>query len=354
MKHLLTALLLLTGTAARAQGFISYFTGSRDDAVTSPQGGVCLMGGASENDQAMRWFLTRADGGDVLVLRASGSDGYNDYLFSELGVTVNSVETIGFIGGTAANNPAIHDKIRRAEAIWFAGGNQWDYVSYWRNTPVADLINEAVRERRAVIGGTSAGMAILGRYYFSAAEGTVQSEDALRDPYDEAVQVDSTSFLRVDHLQDVITDTHYDNPDRKGRHVAFLARALADWGLPARGIACNEHTAVCIDEEGTARVYGDPDFPERAFFLQTNCEPADPTPEVCRPGERLEWNRDGRAVRVYRVDGTPNGTHTFSLRDWQTGSGGTWQRWYVENGRLRTAAGEPVVCAVTSAGGSEA
>ena len=37
------------------------------------------MGGASENDAAMAWFLERAGGGDVLVLRASGSDGYNDY-----------------------------------------------------------------------------------------------------------------------------------------------------------------------------------------------------------------------------------------------------------------------------------
>ena len=40
------------------------------------------MGGSRENDNAMRWFLKQADGGDILVLRASGSNGYNDYMLS--------------------------------------------------------------------------------------------------------------------------------------------------------------------------------------------------------------------------------------------------------------------------------
>ena len=52
------------------------------------------MGGAREDDNAMRWFLKQADGGDILVLRTSGSNGYNDYLYSELQVNVNSVESI--------------------------------------------------------------------------------------------------------------------------------------------------------------------------------------------------------------------------------------------------------------------
>ena len=46
-----------------AQDYVSYFTGDAADVTTSPQGGVCLMGGATENDEAMKWFLERADGG---------------------------------------------------------------------------------------------------------------------------------------------------------------------------------------------------------------------------------------------------------------------------------------------------
>lgn len=42
------------------------------------------MGGATEHDKAMRWFLREANEGDIVVLRASGIDGYNDYFYSEL------------------------------------------------------------------------------------------------------------------------------------------------------------------------------------------------------------------------------------------------------------------------------
>ena len=76
--------------------YTSWITGDEGNSMAQPSPGVVLMGGASEHDEAMKWFLEQANGGDVVVIRASGSDGYNDYMFSDLGVTVNSVETIRF------------------------------------------------------------------------------------------------------------------------------------------------------------------------------------------------------------------------------------------------------------------
>lgn len=349
MKQLLVIFLVLTYVNVFAQSYTSYFTGNAVDMISTPQGGVCMMGGATEHDEAMKWFLERADGGDVLVLRASGSNGYNDYFYSDLGITINSVESIVFNNSSAANDSYIHNKIMNAEAIWFAGGDQWDYVSYWRNTPIDSLINDAMQQRNIVIGGTSAGMAILGKYYFSANNGTVTSSTALNNPYDICVTVDSTSFLQVDYMHDVITDTHYDDPDRKGRHVVFLARILTDQGVAAKGIACNEYTSVCIDENGLARVYGDyPNYPETAFFLQTNCELTTFSPEICSPATPLEWNLSGSAIRVYKVNGTNNGTNTFDLSDWETGDGGDWENWYVENGTLIETTGAQIDCSALS------
>jgi cyanophycinase-like exopeptidase len=129
------------------------------------------MGGATENEHAMKWFLERANGGDILVLRTSGSDGYNDYFYSNLGVQVNSVETIVFHNALASDEPYIQQKIQQAEAIWFAGGDQWTYISNWRNTSIEALINTAISERKCVIGGTSAGMAIQGRILFFCSTG---------------------------------------------------------------------------------------------------------------------------------------------------------------------------------------
>jgi cyanophycinase-like exopeptidase len=293
------------------------------------------MGGATENNQAMKWFLQQAAGGDVLVLRASGADGYNDYLYADLGVTVNSVETIVCKNAAASNEPYIHQKISQAEAIWFAGGDQWKYVSYWRNTPVDSLVNQAIRDRNIVVGGTSAGMAIQGKYYFSAQNGTVTSENALANPYTLEVTVDSGAFIRHDQLTDVITDTHFDSPDRRGRMAVFLSRIYSDYGAQGKGIACDEYTAVCIPPDGIARIFGDyPGNDDNAYFIQTNCELSNPAPESCSPGIPLTWDLGGQALRVYRVKGTNTGANTFNLNDWKTGSGGNWMRWNVKNGNF--------------------
>ena len=344
-NKLLVSLFLLLPILLGAQTYTNYYTGNVNGISTNPEGGICMMGGATEHDEAMKWFLERANGGDILVLRTSGSDGYNDYMYADLGVNVNSVETIVFNSPLAVNEDYIQQKIHGAEAIWFAGGDQWNYVSYWRGTMIETLINDGLQNRNIVIGGTSAGMAILGKYYFSAENGTVTSAQALANPYNINMSVDSTHFLENQFLEDVITDTHYDDPDRKGRHTSFLARILADYNVEAKGIACNEYTAVCINGSGLARVYGDyPNYEEAAYFLQPNCELEDPSPENCSPSNALEWNRNGNAVKVYKVYGTNNGMNTFDLSDWQTCDGGTWQNWYVTNGSLIQSSGLPIDC----------
>ncbi|MEL6670439.1 MAG: Type 1 glutamine amidotransferase-like domain-containing protein, partial [Bacteroidota bacterium] len=345
LRTLLIVLGLACGGSLASQNYTSYTIGNQQDVDTLAQGGVCMMGGSTEQDDAMRWFLQRANGGDVLVLRASGSDGYQDYLYNQLGVNVNSVETIVFENANASNEAYVQDKISKAEAIWFAGGDQWKYVSYWRNSPVDSLINLGIKERGLVIGGTSAGMAILGGYYFSAQNGTITSEQALSNPYNSRMQVDSAAFLEVAFLEEVITDTHYDNPDRKGRHLGFLAHNLVQYGASAKGIACDEYTAVCIDTSGLARVFGDhPTYDDNAYFLQVNCELAEPEPEQFLSGSPLDWNRSGEAVKVYAIKGTTDGSKTFDLRDWQSGSGGNWEHWYVDNGQFQQSSGQAPNC----------
>lgn len=348
---LLLAVVLLIPVSIFGQSYTSYFTGNLSDTLVDPAGGICLMGGGLENDEAMKWFLNRSGGGDVLVIRTSGADGYNNYLFNELGVPIHSVETILFHHPSASKEAYIHQKINQAEAIWIAGGDQKDYVTFWRNTAIDSLINLAIINRHAVIGGISAGMAIMGQFYFSAYHGTVSSEEALSNPYSSKMTIDSACFLKNTILQHVITDTHYNDPVRKGRHVAFLARILTDWGIEAKGIACDENAAVCIDTTGLAHCYGDgPVKKDYVYFLQTNCELAVPQPEICVSGRPLEWNRENQALKVYKINGTSSGENTFSLIDWRTGTGGTWENWYVHQGNLVELSGTPVNCPSLSIG----
>ncbi len=349
MNKVLLSLLLLIPLIITGQNYTSYLTGSATDIVTSPSGGICLMGGASEDDNAMKWFLQNANGGDVLVLRTSGSDGYNNYLYSGLGITINSVETIVCHNTSASYDLYVLQKIQQAEAIWFAGGDQWNYISYWRNTPVENEINQAISQRNIVIGGTSAGMAIQGKYYFSAQNGTVTSATALANPYDNLVTVDSTHFIENSFLDNTITDTHFNNPDRKGRLTTFLARIVTDYGLFAKAIACDEYTAVCIDTNGIATVFGGfPTYDDNAYFIQSNCELTNQQPENCTMGNPLTWDLGGLAIKTYKIKGDNTGTKTFNLNDWESGVGGTWYNWNVVNGMFSEQTGTPINCSPLS------
>jgi cyanophycinase-like exopeptidase len=344
----ITFFLLLWSSLIFSQSYTSYFTGNPVDVTTNHQFGICLMGGSVENDEAMVWFLEKADGGDILVLRASGSDGYNDYFYSELGVTVNSVETIVIHNSAGALDPYVLQKVAQAEAIWFAGGNQWNYVNFFKGNAMQDALNHHVNVKQAVIGGTSAGMAILGSYYFDAQNGTVSSAQALFDPYFSTVSLGYNDFLEIPFLEDVITDTHYDNPDRRGRHTVFLARYATDIGNRSLGIASEERTAVCIEPDGTAKVFGNyPSSNDYAYFLQASCESTF-FPETCSPGQPLHWQRNNDAVKVYKVPGTPSGENYLELDYWEVGSGGTWENWYVENGNFITEPGDPFTCKIVN------
>lgn len=73
-------LLFIFAILTSSAGLRVYLTGTAEDAFTSPQPGLLLMGGGVDVDDPVRWFLTKADGGDIVVLRTSCSENYNTYL----------------------------------------------------------------------------------------------------------------------------------------------------------------------------------------------------------------------------------------------------------------------------------
>ncbi len=294
------------------------------------------MGGGGENDEAMKWFLYGANGGDVVVLRTSGSDGYNDYMYTDLGVGINSVETFVCHNRQASYDSTLLKKVAQAEAIWFAGGDQWTYVSYWRDTPLDSLINTKIQNENYVIGGISAGMAILGQYYFSAENGTISSDDAVNNPYDSRITVETTPFIQIPLLENILTETHLDNPNRRGRIATFMARLIQDHGIYARVIACSDYAAVCISGDGTLHVQGDyPNYDDNAHFVLPNCAITNNVPEQISPNLPLLWTQNQEAIKVCRVQGLNNVMSTFDLNSWTTGSPNSqWNNWYLDSAGL--------------------
>lgn len=275
----------------------SWLTGNAADSARQPVGGpaLLLMGGSTEVDAgfAQRAFPI-ANGGDIVILRTSGKDGYNDYLYNLVSGALkpDSVETLLVDTRDKANSDYTDRAIRQAELIFLAGGDQSTYVNSWQGTRVQDALHFA-HARGAVIGGTSAGLAVLGQHVYDP-DGVagVTSAEALADPYHPYVML-STGFLRFPILDGTITDSHFRERDRMGRTLAFMARLRQDGIAPSiTAIAIDEQTSLFIDRNGRGIV--DSNLGGATYVIS---ERADTVREQVRPGQPLVY-RNLQRVRL--------------------------------------------------------
>jgi cyanophycinase-like exopeptidase len=252
---------------------------------------IVLMGGGPDVDSAFRWMIdqagiTPATGGRFVVIRATGTEAYNPYILyskdskdkkyngplpqqgwvgGELkGLT--SVETLVIPSREAADHPDVAAIVSRANAVFIAGGDQADYIRYWKGSKL-DAILASLMTNNVPVGGTSAGLAVLGNFDFAAINGTVTSAQALSDPYNPYMTLDpdplsSTSqFLAPPALKNTILDSHLDTRDRMGRLIGFSNRLIAPAsggaGCPggvlkaaaAKGIGFGVETALLVEKD---------------------------------------------------------------------------------------------------------
>jgi len=267
LRFLPTFALLLAGAhlaLAQKAAYTYVRAGESANVTVQTRAGFALMGGGTDLDEAFRFLCDRGSGGDMVVLRARGDDEYNAYL---RGIChLNSVATLIVPNRKAAADPFVAETIRHASAVFIAGGDQANYINFWMNTPVQTALNEAVR-RGVPIGGTSAGLAVMGEYAYSAQgdkpdDPNLDSKTALADPFGPRVSM-TRGFLEIPILKGIITDTHFARRDRMGRLLVFLARlneaaGKSDGPNPQRvhGIGVQERAAVLLEPDGKAHVIG--------------------------------------------------------------------------------------------------
>ncbi len=302
--------------SAQAGKQYSYFrVGNTSDVTGSTTAGTVLMGGGTDVDAAFQWMCQRSGNGDFLVIRASGTDAYNPYIRA-LCPNGNSVATLIIPNRAAASDPFVASTIQKAEALWIAGGDQSDYITFWKGTPVETEINNLI-VRHAPIGGTSAGMNVLSQFVYSAlASQGATSSQSLADPFNRYITFDR-DFVNLTILQGLIGDPHFVTRDRMGRDLAFLCRlVLNGWSSAPRDIAIDEQTALLIDASGNGTVVGN----STVYFMQ-----APGAPQLCQAKTPLTYQN----IAVYRINASGN----FNLNTWQ-GSGGITYSVSATNGVL--------------------
>ena len=309
---------------ADAQSYKYFRLGNKEDVQTKPQAGVAMMGGGSDLEEAFRWLCNKGNGGDFLILRATGDDDYNSWVNGLC--KANSVATLIIPNREAAQDPAVAEIIRKAEVVFVAGGDQSNYVRGWQGTPVQTAINDGIAAGKP-IGGTSAGLAVEGEFVYGCMKDKpddkdLASTDVLPNPYFERVTL-VKDFLKVPHLENLITDSHFAKRDRLGRSLGFLARIMKDgWSSSPREVAIDEKSAVLVEADGKGTVVG---TGKGAYFMRPT-----QAPEVCENGTPLTF----RGVSVYRVKA---GGH-FDLVSW-TGDGGTAYSLSVQQGKIESTQG---------------
>lgn len=245
--------------ASQRQGYHYYEIGDLKaprPAATAP--GLMLVGGGEWPYEAFRWMIGKAGHGRIVILRASGSIEAQDEFFKDIG-GITAAQTLVFEDRKAASDPQVLEIVRQADGIFIAGGDQSNYVRFWKGTPLNEAINQHVREGKP-LGGTSAGLAIMGAYSYGAMDGgSLTSVEAIKDPMGPAVTL-VDHFLRLPPLPagQVITDSHFGARDRLGRLLTFIARLSKEQGrADIKGLGVDENTALCIDGDGVGKVFTD-------------------------------------------------------------------------------------------------
>ena len=242
------------GIAAKGPGYAYYAIGN----VTTPtpakvEAGAMLMGGGDWVDKAFTWLSAHAGHGHIVILRASGAEDLQEEWFRRIG-GVASVQTIVFSAREASNNPDVLAVVQHADGIFLAGGDQANYVRYWKGTPMQEALNAHVRAGKP-IGGSSAGLAVLGAHVYGAMDGgSLVSKEAMADPLGKPVTL-VEDFLHLPFLEHVLTDTHFSARERLGRLIALLARERVEGDPNTIGIGVDERTSLCIDGDGKGRVF---------------------------------------------------------------------------------------------------
>jgi beta-aspartyl-peptidase (threonine type) len=191
-----------------------------------------------------------------VVLSASYGKEIGEEFYNDIS-GIQSTEIFVIHARSQSTNATILDRLRKADGIFIAGGDQSRYVRYWRGTPIAEILNAHVAAGKP-LAGTSAGLAMLGEKLYGAMDdGSLTSPEALSDPMGPANTIEG-DFLQIALLKGVITDTHFKERDRLGRLLAFLAKAQVgrDPSLPSMvGLGIDESAALAVEPDGTGRIY---------------------------------------------------------------------------------------------------
>lgn len=134
-----------------------------------------------------------------------------DQAFGDLGVAHR--ETARIESRSDAMDPSLAERVRTANAIFMTGGDQRRLIALIGGTPLAQAMHDALRDRGAAIGGTSAGAAAMAQHMLV---------DGTRELLPQKGAVHLAPGLGF--LKRTIVDQHFSERQRLGRLLSGVAQ----------------------------------------------------------------------------------------------------------------------------------
>lgn len=239
MRSLLAAgaaLLVLTGGAAR------------------PSGHLLIVGGGEQPEALVRRFVELAGGPGkariVVVPMASGEPAATGEEKAADLRALGAEASVLLLSRAQAESAGSARALDQVTGIWFTGGDQVPLAEVLRDTPVLAAMRQRY-EAGAVIGGTSAGAAIMSDSMLTGNQRRPDSLGYYGDEYD-GVRRDYIQIVPgLGFLHGAVVDQHF---LRRERHNRLLSVVLERPTL--LGVGIDEGTALEVEPDGTWLVLG--------------------------------------------------------------------------------------------------
>ena len=243
-------LLLACLTACATSSRLPYAT-----PTTPVRGTLQIVGGGPQPRELVQHFVQLAGGANrarILVFAQASAAGERSGEakaadFRELGAQARNV----WITREQADADSIVALLRDATGIWFGGGDQNRLARVLRGTRVEQAIRERYRDG-AVVGGTSAGAAVLSAVMITGSErrpGGARPDTTLDFATIDRDNVVTDSGFAL--IPGAIIDQHF---VRRRRHNRLISLVLER--APHLGVGIDESTALVIHPDGRWTVEG--------------------------------------------------------------------------------------------------
>jgi cyanophycinase len=217
------------------------------------RGHLVIIGGGGRTTEMMKRFVALAGGGEkaniAIIPLASGDprEAYEEAAVEFKNLGARQVSCLLFSKAEAAADSTC-EKFNGVTGVFFTGGDQVRVTRVIVGTPVHRRLLQLYRDG-AVMGGTSAGAAIMSKVMITG---------------DELINKDSTNMFKsiqkgnvetvegLGFLDQVVVDQHFVKRKRLNRLISVI---LEHPTLP--GIGIDESTAVVVSPGGGVEVMGE-------------------------------------------------------------------------------------------------